>query len=99
MPNGCGDQNDGVDFPDLDFESDCWKHDQCWGNCNRGFDECNGEFYDNMMATCEKYGIPTLNLLCKGAAAIYFGAVDSFIGANKFAAATEKHCNVLLAAA
>ncbi|KAH7125783.1 hypothetical protein EDB81DRAFT_764885 [Dactylonectria macrodidyma] len=93
VPNGCGDQSGGIKYPDLDFESDCWRHDRCWGNCDRDFTSCNSEFYDSMMATCsEKYGIPTQNLLCRAAAVVYFEAVSDF-GIEKFYDATAKHCN------
>lgn len=74
--NGCGAAN----FPSWlrdtvtevsGFENACAAHDTCYGECNESREECDDDFYADMLATCAG------QLNCEILAGVFYTAVDT----------------------
>lgn len=97
--NGCGAEGGSIPAPQgygsAEFAPACNGHDHCYENCAMSQEECDDEFFEGMVASCEGAYPGTLNTLmrgwCMNMAVAYWQAVAQG-GAPAWAAAQVKAC-------
>jgi RHS repeat-associated protein len=90
--SGCGDSKTDGYVPDnignIDFSKACKKHDECYGRCGSSKQECDDNFYKDMIAQC---GGGFLGAVCTRVASFYKKSVE-ILGDSAYKTAQKTAC-------